>query len=461
MFEDLRGFIDYLQDQDEVIRVNAEISPRYEIAAAIKLIAEQNGSVALFNKISGHQGRVVGNLLGAKKRLAMAMGVNEGALSETYLHRRVNPISPSLVESGPVKENILSQNLDILKMIPVLTHHEKDADPYFTTGIIIAKDPETGIRGMGIHRVQVKGPRKVGIFLNSPPLATFLEKSEKQGKPLEIAILLGVDPVCFFSSVIWAPEGIDKLGIAGGLSGSSVSLVRCESIDLEVPARAEFVLEGKVLPNKREPEGPFGESSGYYFTFNNPVAEIQLIMHRNNPVYHALMPFAGEEDVLIDFSWQMENKNLLLSTVPGLKDISLKNMGLITVAQIDKREESDGIRIIEQLFACGVPNKLIITVDEDVDIYNDKDLWWAIATRFQPDQDMIVKSDIPGLGIDPSTRQKESTASGANVLITLTSKVGMDATKPLNNLDKFEKINITPEIRKRVEAILNQTGQRL
>ena len=454
MFEDMRSFIDYLREEEEVVEVREELTVHHEIGAAIKFIAEKYDSVAIFHKVKGYRAIVAGNLLGARRRLAMAMGVEEVDLPNEYLKRRTSLTKPLVVNRGPVKENILSGDIDIIRAIPVLTHHEKDAGPYFTTGVVISKDPETGIRGMGIHRIQVKGPRILGIFLNTPPVATFLEKAERMGKPLEIAVALGLDPVTFFSSVVWAPEGIDKFDIAGALSAHSISLVKCESVDQEVPATAEFVLEGRLLPGKREPEGPFGESSGYYFTFNNPLAEIEVISHRNEPIYHALMPFAGEEEVLIDFSWQMENKNAFLKSIPGLKDVCLHHLGSITVAQIAKQKAEDGIRVIKQIFDCGMPNKVIIVVDEDVDIYSHKDVWWAIATRFQPDRDVVIGRDMPGLGIDPSTIQSESISSGAKVLVTTTSKIGLDATKPLGDPDKFERIRIPTEIRRRVERIV-------
>ena len=461
MFEDLRGFIAYLRQRGEVVEVEEALSVRYEIAAAIKSIADKNSGVAIFNQVKGYDMVVVGNLLGEKRRLAMAMGVEESDLAEAYLKRRKKQIKPELVERGPVKENILSGEIDLIKTIPVLTHHEKDAGPYFTTGVVISKDPETGIRGMGIHRLQVKGPRTLGILLSSPPVATFLEKAEKRGKPLEIAIALGLDPVSFFSSVIWAPEGIDKFDIAGGLAERPVPLVKCESVDLEVPARTEFVLEGRVLPLEREPEGPFGESTGYYFTFKNPMVDIQVITHRNEPIYHALMPFAGEEEVLINFSWQMENKRSFLESIPGLRDISINHLGLITVAQVAKRQEDDGMRIIDALFDCGMPNKMIIAVDEDVDIYNVGDVWWAIATRFQPARDMIVKKDMRGLRIDPSAFEKGPGSSGSGQSDILTSKVGLDATRPLGEIEKFERIGVPPDVKKRVDDLLTKMIQQV
>lgn len=456
MVNDMREFIKKLEKQGELIHIKERLSPKFEIPALMKYFIKEKNSALFFDNVKGYKVPVAGNLLGKKRRLAIAMGVKEGDLAEDYLNRRKKPIKPSLVKSGPVKENILSGKIDILKAIPVLTHHEKDAGPYFTTGVVIAKDPETGIRGMGIHRVQVKGPCTLGIFLNTPPVATFLKKTEKMGKPLEIAIVLGLDPVSFFSSVIWAPEGIDKFDIAGGLSRRSVSLVKCESIDVEVPAGSEFVLEGRVLPGKRKLEGPFGESSGYYFAFNNPVAEIEVITHRDEPIYHVLLPFAGEEEILIDFSWQMENKSLFLNSIPGLKDISLKNLGLITVAQVNKQEEGDGIRIIKQLFESGMPNKIIIAVDEDVAIYDNKDLWWAISTRFQPDRDIVIQRDMPGLGIDPSTKQTESDSSGTNVLVTMTSKIGLDATKTLKDYERYKRIDVPDGVKSKVRRIIER-----
>ena len=454
MFSDFRGFIEYLNHSGEVLTVKEKLAVKYEIPAAIEQISTRDGHVALFNNAHGYPHiAIVGNLFGKKSRLAEALGVKEGDLAETYLSRRHKLIEPSIMDNGPVKENIITGKIDILKILPVLTHHARDVGPYFTSAVVVAKDPQTGIRGMGIHRVLVREPDKLGIFLNSPPLSIFLDKAEKKGQPLEIAIVLGMEPAAFLSSIIWVPEGTDKFAIAGALIQRSIQLVKCESLDLEVPANAEFVLEGRVLPHERLPEGPFGESTGYYLTYDDPIAEINVITHRNNPIYHALMPFTCEEDVLFDFAWKMENRSVLIDSIQGMKDLRLRFVGLITVAQVEKKNDEDGKRVINELMMCGIPNKVIIVVDEDVDIYNDTDIWWALATRFQPDRDLIVKRDMPGLSIDPSTEQEES-STGSSVLVTKTAKIGLDATKPLSEREKFERINIPPHVMKRVDAIL-------
>ena len=298
MFSDLNGFIRHLEDHGELVRVKERLSPLHEIPAAIRFIDQKWRSAALFEEVQGYDVPVIGNLLGNRKRLEMALSAGDDLITQ-YLNRTNRPIKPVIRKEGPVKEVVLTGHIDILKSMPVLTHHEKDAGPYLTSAVTIAKDPDTGVRGMGIHRIQVKGKNRVGILLASPPLSHFFKRFEERGKPMEVAIVVGMDPITFFSSVIWAPKGIDKFDLAGGLKGEAIELVSCESVDLEVPARAEFVLEGKVLPNKREKEGPFGESTGVYLTYDNPVAEIDVITHRQTPIYHALMPFTNEESVLM------------------------------------------------------------------------------------------------------------------------------------------------------------------
>jgi UbiD family decarboxylase len=166
------------------------------------------------------------------------------------------------------------------------------------------------------------------------------------------------------------------------------------------------------------------------------------------------MPLSGEAAVLMDISWQMEKKSAYLDAIPGLKDLYLNQLGGVTIAQISKKEEGDGQRIIGELFDSIMPSKVVIIVDEDVNIYDDRDVWWALATRLQPHRDVIVREDMPGLAIDPSSMQKESVSSGANVLLTMSSKIGLDATRPLDEPEAFERIRIPAELRKRVEDVL-------
>ncbi len=455
MFKDMREFIRKLEDEKELIHIRERLSPKFEIAALIKSFVKERNLAFCFDDVEGYETPVVGNLLGTKRRLALALGVLESEIAGKYHNSRENPIKSVVMKHGPVKEVEILKDVDIIKHIPVLTHHERDAGPYFTCAITMAKDPETGIRGIGIHRIQVKDKDTVGIFLASPPLSHFLTKAEERKQPLEIAIVIGNDPITFFSSVIWAPTGIDKLDIAGGLAGSSIEVVRCSTVDMEVPAHSEFVLEGHIIPGERQEEGPFGESTGYYLTFKNPTAKITAITHRKDPVYQALMPTTSEEAVLLDLSWEMDKLRDIQKVHPFVKRIHLSNVGLMAIVQIKKGSDEDPWRIIEKMLSNPFI-KIVVVVDEDVDPYDYQDVSWAISTRVQPDKDMVIKSGEDGMIIDPSARGGRVSAEFFSTLTPKTSKVGIDATKPIREFDRYEKIGVSDGVKSKVRPIVER-----
>lgn len=453
-FPDLQSFLEEVEKRGELVRISQELSPRYEVACAIREAAKKRGAVVLCEKVKGYDVPVAGNVLGSLSRLAMSLNVKEEKITTAYLAGRDKPVKPRIVSRGPVQEVVLKKNIDIGKLMPVLTHHQKDAGPYMTCAFIVARDPDSGIRGMGIHRIQVKGKDTVGIFLATPPLSHFLARAEQQGKPLEIAIVSGADPVTYFASPQAAPQGIDKYDIAGGLARTPVELVKCHSVDLEVPAQAQFVLEGQIIPGKREKEGPFGESTGYYLTYDNPVATINTITHRRNPIYHALTPFGQEENVLLFASFQIDTVRQLQSLFPSVKDVRSPKFGVVYV-QVEKKDEREVSRIIEHLFTQAGHNfaKIVIVVDEDVDISDPGDIAWALGSRVRPDRDVIIKHDFPGLSIDPSAYGGKRVGKLAEFQ-TRTSKMGIDATKPLDELDRFEKIDVPESVKKKVARML-------
>lgn len=453
-FHDLRSFLTELETSGELVRINAELSPRYEAASAIKAIAGKQGKAVLLDKVKGYDVPVVGNLLGSYRRLAIAFDVNEEDLPAAYLESRNRPIKPKLIASGPVQDVVVNSGIDILGTVPVLTHHQRDAGPYITCGFVVAKDPVTGVRGLGIHRIQVKARDTVGILLASPPLSNFLAKAEEQEKPLEIAIVSGADPLMYFTSPQSADEGIDKYDIAGGLAKSPIELVKCKSVDIEVPAYAEFVLEGYIIPNRRENEGPFGESTGYYLTYKSPVARIKAITHRRNPIYQALVPFGSEEKVLQFPRFQIDTLVWLEDILPSVRRVYCPTFGVVYV-QIEKQADEDAATVINALFShSGAPySKIVVVVDTDVDILNPEEIDWALATRVRPDKDLIIKPDLPGLVIDPSALSSGETEKTSPPR-TRTAKLGIDATKPTAEWDKYEKIDVPLAVKLKVARIL-------
>ncbi len=453
MVRDLRGFLGQLEEAGELIRIGEELSPKYEIAAAIKYIAEKKGTAVLFENVRGYNIPVVGNLFARRKHLAMVFEAEEDELIEAYLSRREKLIPPKAVSEAPVQEVVIDHDVDILNTIPVLTHHEKDAGPYFTSAITIAKDPETGMRGMGLHRIQVKGKDTLGILLATPPLSQFLAKADRMDKPLEIAVASGVDSPTFLSGCTPAPEDVDKFDIAGGLAQAPIELVKCLSVDVEVPANAEFMLEGEIIPHHREYEGPFGESSGYYLPFDSPVAKIRLITHRRNPIYRALMPFWSEEDILLGLLWGTGADVFLplRKELPFVRQVNFRNFtGGIVIVQIEKESEDDVLKVIDYLLPSPWV-KLVVVTDEDVDIWSAKDVDWVLS-RVRLDKDLIVRTGLPGDLIDPSAMS----AGKPFDHIPMITKVGIDATKPLAERGKFEKIRVPPGVEKEIAAKLRR-----
>ena len=452
---ELRDYIKKLEKSGKLIHVTEELETRFEISAAMRYIAEPMDKVVIFDKVKGYDIPVVGNLFGSREQLAIAFGVSKDKLEEAYVNRANNPVKPKIVKDSPAQEVVIDKDVDILKVIPVLTHNEKDAGPYMTSAITIARDPETGIRGMGLHRIQIKDKDTVGIYLATPPLSHFLTKAEQLNKPLEIAIVSGVAPAIFFAAVFMVGRfgmTMDKFEIAGGFAQEPIELVKCRSVDVEVPSNAEFILEGEVIPHRREKEGPFGESTGYYLAYDNPVAKIKTITYRSKPIYHALMPFSPEEESLIGVMMLPNLLNQLQDDLPEIKirQVSFMALGELCMAKISKRFEEDAPKLIDYLFSHPF-TKIVVVTDEDVNIYKPEEVAWAVSTRVRPDKDVIIKNGLPGLMIDPSVGSLEVT-SDLSLQVGKTAKIGIDATKPLEELERFERIDVPMEVK---EKILN------
>src|SRR3972149_4271544 len=277
-YDDLRSFISGLDEAGEIVKVETELSSDFEIAAALRYLDRRNDKAILFKQVKGCNVPIVGNLFQSYRSIAAAFGIDDHRkVSDEYRKRSGARIKPEIQKSGPVKEVILKEDIDILRVMPVLTHHEKDAGPYFSSAVTIARDPQTGISGMGIHRIQVKRKNRIGIYLGSPPLSRFLSLSEARGIPLEIAIVIGMDPLTFLASITYAPEGIDKFDLAGGLRGKPVELVRGETVDIEVPRYAEFVMESKMRSPGTSRPGASRRSSGPFRPCPVSVAHINCV----------------------------------------------------------------------------------------------------------------------------------------------------------------------------------------
>lgn len=454
-YADFRGFLKALEKAGNVIHVKEELSTRWEIGAAMDYIARRMGKAVIFDRVKGYDIPVAGNIYVSQKNLAIAFGVGEKEVEEVYLKRADERIKPVVVSSGSCQEVVIERDIDILRHIPVLTYHERDVSPYFSSAVTIARDPATGMRGMGVHRIQVKDKDTIGIFLANPPLSDILAKSEAAEKPMDIAIVTGVDPLTFCASIFPAATGVDKFDIAGGFWQAPVKLVKCRTVDVDVPASAEFVLEGRIMPRRRETEGPFGESSGYYFTFNSPVAKITAITHRSKPVYDGLVPFGGEGPALSEIMMRPFLLKAIREAVPDVAVRNLTSLGILglCVVQIDKKSEDDAAKLIEHLLSS-TRTKLVIVVDGDINLAEMSEIMWAMVTRVRPAEGLKVKSSMPVMSIDPASGKIEKGELG--LLAGRSAKLGIDATSPLNEAATFERVCFPAEVSEKIRKLLER-----
>ena len=448
-YRDLRDFLKVLEQDGELLKIQQELSARFELSATLKLV--NDGQAMQFENVTEYPGRkVVANVLGTRRRVARFMGVPEETLTQSFIDRKGRQIPPRVTSGGPVKEIIIRENIDLIALLPALTYHEKDVGPYLTSAITIARDPATGKQNMGLHRIQLKGGSKLGSLLANPPVATFWQHAELAGRDLEVAIAIGVDPAVTLGAMTKATaEGPDKFAIAGSIKGEAIELTQAESVNLLVPARAEIILEGRVIAGYREQEGPFGENTGHYFQFDNPVIEVHTVTHRRDFIYHTLQVWGAEVDVLLTLGGSSEILTTLKKIVPALKDISFTPGTCIfnAVASVQGANPAEVRRLMNLILSMDKRIKQITVVDDDVNIFDMREVQWALATRFQADRDLLLVTGLKGYVIDPSVD-----ATG------LTAKLGLDATKKGGDLSRFEKISIPPESTARAVKALKSAG---
>lgn len=438
---DLRGFLDDLDG--DLIRVREPLAPKHEIAAFLRE-TQGRGRAVLFEQVAGHPGvRIAGNLLSSRRLAARALGTTEERLVETYVARSTQGVPPRRAGEVPAQDVVHRQPRDVAALLPLMTHHEKDAAPFLTCGVVLARDPATGMRGMGVHRMMHKGGNRFGILLANPPLSLYLANAEAAGRPLEVAVALGVDPAMLIASIVkTGPLGPDKMEIAGALAGVPVELARALTVDVEVPARAEVILEGRILPGVREPEGPFGENTGAYFTNDSPVVEVSAVTHRRDFIFPALVPWTADVDTLLSLAGGAELLGRLQGLVRGVVDLELVpgTCSFAAVVAVRNCPSHEVRRLIHLALNLDRRLKVLTVVDDDVNLRDPREVAWAMSTRFQPERDTVIVSGTEGYIIDPSS------AGGGG------SKIGFDATRGAGA--RFDKIAVPSAAAARARAVL-------
>lgn len=426
----LRSTLTKMEKMGKLLECNREVDKIYEMGGVLKHF--NNKTPILFNRVKGHSIKAAGGLFGNRDIMFNLMDMSREDRIFKFMDAISNPKPYKQVNSGPVKENIINRNIDLGKMLPINRFNGKDSSEFITAGALVVRDPETGKFHTSVRRFQLNGRDELSALIASPKLTNDFLKLEEQNKAMDVAIILGYDAQFLVSSQISAGRyGVDKYEVDSALRGEPLELVKCESSDLLVPAYAEIILEGKLVPGRRELEGPFGELMGYYGPQNpHPIIKIDTVTHRDDPIFQVAFP-CREEHITNGLIREAE-LYLSLKNQVDVKDVYLTEGGgyrFNAVASINKKTEGDGKTAILSSLGENKDLKQIVIVDEDVDIYDVQDIEWAITTRSQAGKDFAIIEGAIGSGLEPS-----------HGLRGVTDKVGIDATKPLIDKEgKFER----------------------
>jgi 2,5-furandicarboxylate decarboxylase 1 len=431
----LRDWLDHLAARDRLAVIRPDTPLRFELAAIAKRF--DGVKATLFPHPGGHAMPVISGLVSDRQWIAEAMGVESSEVLTRFQDAALNPLPWKEVKFAPVQE-IVHRDVDLAKLLPLPTHNEHDNGAYITAGLVIARNPVTGVQNVSIHRLQLSGPNRLGALLLPRHTHMFYEMAERAGQPLDVAIVIGVDPLTLLSSQAIAPLDFDELTIAGALHGAPLPVVKCITSELRVPAEAEIVIEGRVLPQVRALEGPFGEFPQYYGErAKRHVIEVVAVTQRKDAMFHTIVGGGLEHLLLGGIPREATLLAHLRRSFPNVRDVHLARGGVCRYhlyVQIAKRQEGEAKNIMMGAFAGHYDVKHVIVVDEDVDIHNPAEVEWAVATRFQADKDLVIVAESQGSKLDPSTRN----GVGA--------KMGMDATKPLDAEEmKFKRIRVPGE----------------
>ena len=435
MTKDMRSWIAQLAETGELSTISDKVSVDIDIGQQLFKSKEK---ALIFDSVEDYPGwKVLGQAPANWRQIGLAFETNAQDVVPEFA-RRVDSglVKCKMVDSGPVKDVVLTgKDADLLKL-PVHRIAEKDPGRFIASGLCIVKDPETGVRNVAMHRLQIKDSQKTGIFL-APGRHTHLiyEKYEAMNEPMPMAIVIGHHPMYYFAAPYTAPRHVDELEVTGALLGEPAELTKCETIDLEAPSHAEIVLECEIPPKIREEEGPFSEFTGYYPSspITQPMVMVKAITMRKDAIYKAVQSGALTESIFYNGFPMAVAIYIDLRNVAGFADIKSvsSNWGstFCLVVKMTPRFYGEAKHVLlAAMSSLYHHQKICIAVDEDIDIYDAQDVAWAIATRVNPEVDISVIPGIRGQPLDNSLPVVDE--PGNTIWHRIGSRVLIDATKP-------------------------------
>jgi 4-hydroxy-3-polyprenylbenzoate decarboxylase len=485
IYNDLRDFLAKLEREGELKRIALAVDPRLEMTEICDRTLRAGGPALLFEKPKGHTIPVLGNLFGTPRRVALGMGQDsvaalrdvgkllaylkepeppkgfKDAWEKFPVFKQVLNMAPKVVSRAPCQEHILEGDEVDLAKLPIQTCWPDDAGPLITWALVVTKGPHKERQNMGIYRQQVIGRNKVIMrwLAQRGGALDYREWCEaRPGEPFPVAVALGADPATILAAVTPVPDTLSEYAFAGLLRGSKTELVKCKSHDLQVPASAEFVLEGFIHPGEMAQEGPFGDHTGYYNEVETfPVFTIDRITHRDNPIYHST--YTGrppDEPAVLGVALNEVFVPILQKQFPEIVDFYLPPEGCsyrLAVVSMKKQYAGHAKRVMLGVWSFlrqFMYTKFVIVTDDDIDVRDWKDVIWAMTTRMDPGRDTVIIDNTPIDYLD-----------FASPVAGLGSKIGFDATHKWRGETQREwgrLIRMSDEVKRRVDEVWEALG---
>jgi 4-hydroxy-3-polyprenylbenzoate decarboxylase len=483
--ESLRDLIYVLEQKGQLKRVGALVDPELEVAEIMRrLMYDKDRAAVLFENVKGHTIPILGNTFGSNERLRIALEEDDfsqignrivdltrmkmptgvfGKLRMLPKLSEISDYSPKHIDSGPVKELVLTEEQADLYSLPILTSFKGDAGRFITFGLTVTKHPDTEVTNIGVYRMQILNARKAIMHWQIHKRgAQHLEilkdkKSKNEGEVskdsrIAVAVVIGADPATMFSAVAPVPEGMDKYLFSGIVRKKGIKLVKCNTVDLEVPANAEMVLEGYVDPDDIQMEGPFGDHTGYYTPAEPyPCFNLTCISMRKNPIY--LTTVVGKpilEDAYIGKVIERSFLPLIQMFHPEVVDFSMPAAAWfqgLAIISIKKRYPGQAKKVMMGLWGMGQLSltKIFVTVDHDINVHDMDEVLWAVTTRTDPKRDLMFIENAPTDTLDPSSP-----------LLNLGSKVGIDATTKWHQEGFSREIQVLATVDEKTQTLVSK-----
>ena len=409
-------------NDDNIIEITDELSDEFEVAKVLRQYPKDT-----VKNVKGFDMPVVSGICNTREKIAKSINCEVSEITEKIIEAMEKPIKVDKFTDFSDYEN---SDVDLNK-IPILTHYKRDGGAYITAGVVFARDPETGIQNASIHRMMVLDNKRLVIRIVPRNLYTYFQRAQKLGQDLEIAIAIGMDPAILLASTTSIPIDYDEMDVANAFKGGNLELIKCG--DLNVP-QADIIFEGKISVTETVPEGPFVDLTDTYDIIRDqPIINLETMHIKKDAAYHAIIPAGFEHKLLQGLPQEPRIFKAVKNAVPTVENVVLTEGGccwLHAVVSIRKQTEGDGKNAIMAALSAHPSLKHCVVVDTDVNVFDAEDVEYAISTRVKGDRDIMIVPNVRGSSLDPVAESDGTT-----------TKIGVDATKSLKTLEKFERVS--------------------